>query len=35
MFQVPISAPTARRMKIAPMADETPPMAASRRVAAV
>src|SRR5918994_2438693 len=35
MFQVPISAPTARRMKIAPIADETPPTAASRSVAAV
>ena len=29
MFQVPISAPTASRMKIAPIADETPPTTAS------
>src|SRR4029079_13801360 len=29
MFQVPMSAPTARRMKIAPIADVTPPTAAS------
>jgi hypothetical protein len=35
MFQVPISAPTASRMKIAPMADDTPPTAASRSRAAV
>ena len=28
-FQVPISAPTASRMKIAPMAELTPPMAIS------
>jgi hypothetical protein len=35
MFHVPISAPTARRMKIAPMADETPPIIASRSLAAL
>ena len=35
MFHVPISAPTARRMKIAPIAEVTPPMAASRSLAAV
>ncbi len=35
MFHVPISAPTARRMKIAPMAEDTPPTAASRMRAAV
>jgi hypothetical protein len=29
MFHVPISAPTASRMKIAPIADVTPPTAAS------
>ena len=30
MFHVPIRAPTASRMKIAPIADETPPIMASR-----
>ncbi len=35
MFHVPISAPTASRMKIAPIAEVTPPMAASRSAAAV
>ena len=35
MFHVPISAPTARRMKIAPIAEVTPPIAASRSLAAV
>ena len=35
MFQVPISAPTASRMKIAPMADVTPPTAASATPATV
>ena len=33
MFQVPISAPTASRMKIAPIADVTPPTAASATAA--
>ncbi len=35
MFQVPISAPTASRMKIAPTADVTPPTAASATPATV
>jgi hypothetical protein len=35
MFHVPISAPTARRMKIAPIAVVTPPTAASAIAAAV
>ena len=35
MFQVPIRAPTASRMKIAPIAVETPPTAASAIAAAV
>jgi len=34
-FQVPISAPTASRMKIAPMAELTPPTAASSIATAV
>jgi hypothetical protein len=33
MFQVPISAPTASRMKIAPTAEVTPPTAASATAA--
>jgi hypothetical protein len=35
MFQVPISAPTAKRMKIALMAVVTPPTVASRTAATV
>ena len=35
MFQVPMSAPTARRMKIAPTAEVTPPTAASATPATV
>jgi hypothetical protein len=35
MFHVPISAPTASRMKIAPTAEVTPPTAASAIAAAV
>jgi hypothetical protein len=35
MFQVPISAPTASRMKIALIAVVTPPMAASAMAAEV
>jgi hypothetical protein len=35
MFHVPIRAPTARRMKIAPIAEDTPPMAASATAATV
>jgi hypothetical protein len=35
MFQVPISAPTASRMKIALMAVVTPPTVASRMAATV
>jgi hypothetical protein len=35
MFQVPMSAPTARRRKTAPIADVTPPTAASAIAATV
>jgi hypothetical protein len=35
MFQVPISAPTARRMKIAPIAELIPATAASATVSTV
>ena len=35
MFQVPMSPPTASRMKIAPTAEVTPPMAASATAATV